>query len=100
MREQNLCGAKIVFSKGDLVRLSQAHLANGCCGLKFVHRGRALVPAETCHPFGNCTARYQHNLLALLAQGGNLSSPLCNGFSIQAFAIVRDKGRAHLGHDA
>ncbi len=98
--QQDLRGAQAVFREGGLVGLAQSHLAHGRRGLQLVHDGRALAPAQARHAFGDGAAGHQHDLLALLVQGGDLRGPVGDRGAVQASAFVGDQRRADFGDDA
>ncbi|CFO00414.1 Uncharacterised protein [Bordetella pertussis] len=95
--EQDLRGAQAELGEGGFVSLAQAHLAHGGGGLQFVHGRRALAPAQPRHAFGNGAAGNQHDLLALLVQGGDLGCPVAYRGAIEAPAFVGDQRGTHFG---
>ncbi|KAG0771825.1 hypothetical protein G6F22_016168 [Rhizopus arrhizus] len=98
--QQDLRGAQAVLGECRFVGLAQAHLAYGRSRLQFVHDGGALAPTQPRHAFRDRAAGDQHDLLALLVQGGDLRGPVRDGGAVQASAFVGDQRRADFGDEA
>ncbi len=98
--QQDLRGAQAEFGERGLVGLAQPHLAHGGGGLQLMHHRRALAPAQARHAFRDGAAGDQHDLLALLVQGGDLRGPVGHGGAVQAAAFVGDQRRADFGDEA
>jgi hypothetical protein len=56
----------------------------------------ALAPAKALHATGDGTGGDENDLLARLAQLGDLSRPFVDGAKVQAFAVVGDERRSGL----
>src|SRR6185503_4471981 len=94
--QQHLRGLQAVAAEGGLVGLREPHLADGGGGLQLVHGVRAFLPAEALHALGDRAARDQDDLLAHLAERGDLLGEARDGGGIHAAPFIGDERRPHL----
>ena len=100
VREQHLRDVQVVRGKKFFVNGHEPRLADGGARGERGGLGRAFFKAERAHARADRAAGDEHNLLAGLAQRGDLRDELFKLREVGLLAAVGQHARAELDHDA